>query len=206
MRLSLLGSMIPMNLETGQFIGLCWGIFVVVWLIAAFFTKRTVERSASVWRLLWIAAVVALVAGVGRGGGDVIWQRLPKDWDFVWAYTPTIGLAADAITALGLFITLWARATLGANWSGTVTFKENHELITRGPYAFARHPIYTGLLLMLLGTAIIGGHAFGFAVLALGTFMLWLKSLDEERMMIKHFPDAYPPYKARVRALVPFLF
>jgi protein-S-isoprenylcysteine O-methyltransferase Ste14 len=203
-RFSLLSQYVPMNLETGQFIAVCWGIFGVVWIIAAFFTKRTAEHSMSFWRLVWIAAIVGLVATAGRNGGDM-WDKLPKSWDWTWGYTPDIGFAADAIVALGLLITLWARFTLGTNWSGSVTFKENHELITSGPYAFVRHPIYTGLLTMLLGTVIITGHAFGFAVLALGTVMLWLKSLDEERMMTKHFPDAYPPYKRRVAALIPFI-
>jgi protein-S-isoprenylcysteine O-methyltransferase Ste14 len=204
MRTLILGNLIPMDDPYGQIIAACWAIFVIVWFIAAFFTKRTVERSASFFRLVWIAAVIALVATAGRGGG-MLWERLPKNLDVVWSDTPTVGLAAAAVTAIGLLITLWARFTLGSNWSGTVTFKENHELITGGPYAFARHPIYTGLLTMLLGTVIISGHAFGFAILALGTLMLWLKSLDEERMMIKHFPDAYPPYKQRVRALIPFV-
>ena len=154
--------------------------------------------------MVWIAAVVALVGTMGRGGGW-FWERLPNSWNWTWAYTPSIGFAADAVVAIGLMITLWARFTLGANWSGAVTFKENHELITTGPYAFARHPIYTGLLTMLLGTVIISGHASGFAILTLGTIMLWLKSLDEERMMTKHFPDAYPPYKRRVAALIPFI-
>ncbi len=196
---------VPMDFPAGQFIGLCWMIFLVVWLVAALFAKRTIERSASVWRMLWIGAVLAVVAAFGSSGGTHAFDRLPQGWDYVWAVTPALGMAADAITALGLFIAFWARFTLGSNWSGTVTFKENHELITRGPYAFARHPIYTGMLLMLLGTVIINGHAFGFAILALGTFMLWLKARDEERMMIKHFPDAYPAYKMRVKALVPFV-
>ena len=204
MRTVILGNFIPMDLPYGQVIAACWAIFMIVWLIAAFFTKRTVERSASFTRIIWIAAVFALLALAGRGGGH-LWQRLPQGLDFTWVYTANVGLTADAITIVGLLITLWARYTLGSNWSGNVTFKENHELITSGPYALARHPIYTGILMMLLGTVIISGHAFGFALLAVGTLMLWLKSLDEERMMIKHFPDAYPPYKKRVRALIPFV-
>jgi protein-S-isoprenylcysteine O-methyltransferase Ste14 len=204
MRTFLFQNMIPMDLPYGQVIAACWGIFIVVWIISSFFTKRTVERSASFWRVVWIAAVIAVISLAGRGTG-VVWSRLPEGWDLRWADTDTIGLIADAVTVVGLLITLWARATLGSNWSGTVTFKENHELITSGPYAFVRHPIYTGLLTMLLGTVIISGHAFGFAILALGTLMLWLKSLDEERMMTKHFPDAYPPYKRRVRAIIPFI-
>jgi len=204
MRTFILGNFIPMDLPYGQVIAACWAIFMIVWFIAAFFTKRTVERSASFGRFIWIAAVVAVLALAGRGGGQ-LWQRLPQSWDITWTDTATIGLTADAIAVIGLLITLWARFTLGSNWSGTVTFKENHELVTSGPYAFARHPIYTGLLMMLLGTVIISGHAFGFALLALGTLMLWFKALDEERMMIKHFPDAYPAYKKRVRALIPFV-
>lgn len=178
-------------------------IFVIVWFIAAFFTKRTAEYSTSFWRIVWIGAIVAILASMG--GKIAALDHGLAGWDFVWPYTPALGLAADAITALGLFITVWARFTLGSNWSGTVTFKENHELITKGPYAFVRHPIYTGLLLMLVGTVLINGHALGFAVLALGTLMLWLKLRDEERLMTKHFPDAYPAYKARVKALVPFV-
>lgn len=205
MRTLILGNLIPMDDAYGQVIAACWGVFVVVWLIASFFTKRTVERSASVWRLLWIAAVIALIMMAGGGGRAIAWQRLPPGWDVTWALTSDVGITAAAITVVGLLITLWARFTLGSNWSGTVTFKENHELVTGGPYAFVRHPIYTGMLTMLLGTVIISGHAFGFIVLALGTLMLWLKSLDEERMMTKHFPDAYPPYKRRVRALIPFV-
>ena len=204
MRTLIMGNLIPMADPHGQVIAACWGIFVVVWLIASFFTKRTVERSASIWRLVWVAALIALIAAAGRGDG-ALWQHLPKTLDLTWEVTENVGLAADAITIVGLLITLWARYTLGSNWSGNVTFKEDHELITRGPYAFARHPIYTGMLTMLFGTVLISGHAFGFAILALGTFMLWLKSLDEERMMTKHFPDAYPPYKKRVAAIIPFL-
>lgn len=204
MRVSVLGQYVPMNLETGQFIALCWAIFVIVWLVAAFFTKRTVERSNSFWRVIWIAAVAAVVWSAARDG-TWLTQSLPKSWDVTWSYAPLLGYTADAIVAIGLLTALWARFALGTNWSGTVTFKENHELITTGPYAIVRHPIYTGLLTMLLGTVVIGGHALGFAVLALGTLALWLKSLDEERLMIKHFPDTYPDYKRRVAALIPFI-
>jgi len=204
MRTLIAGNLIPMDIPYGQVIAVCWGIFAVVWLIASFFTKRTVERSASVWRVLWIGGLLAILAIAGRTNGG-LWQHLPTGWDFTWIDTPAIGLTADVVAVIGLLITLWARFALGSNWSGSVTFKENHELITSGPYAFVRHPIYTGMLMMLLGTVIISGHAFGFALLALGTFMLWLKSLDEERMMLKHFPDSYPGYKKRVAALIPFV-
>jgi protein-S-isoprenylcysteine O-methyltransferase Ste14 len=190
----------------GDFIVACWAIFLVTWLVAAFFTKRTVERSWSSWQFAGIAAFLLIVAALGSRGIPALRHLDFAAWDYVWPRTPFVAIAADIVTGLGLLITLWARYTLGANWSGTVTFKENHELVTGGPYAFVRHPIYTGLLTMLLGALIINGHALGFGVLAIAAAVYWLKAQDEERLMIKHFPDAYPLYKARVRALVPFLF
>jgi len=86
-----------------------------------------------------------------------------------------------------------------------VTFKQDHELIESGPYALARHPIYTGLIVMALGTAINYGRAIGFALLAALCGGLWWKARQEERIMSTHFPEAYAAYKMRVRAIIPFV-
>jgi protein-S-isoprenylcysteine O-methyltransferase Ste14 len=86
-----------------------------------------------------------------------------------------------------------------------VTFKQDHELIESGPYALARHPIYTGLIVMALGTAINYGRAIGFVLLVALCGGLWGKARQEERVMSRHFPDAYPHYKMRVRAIIPFV-
>ena len=75
-----------------------------------------------------------------------------------------MALAADCVVAVGLAFSVWARVALGRNWSAEVTFKEGHELVASGPYGLVRHPIYTGLLLMGLGTAINYGRVVGFAV------------------------------------------
>ncbi|MGA3145773.1 MAG: isoprenylcysteine carboxylmethyltransferase family protein, partial [Verrucomicrobiota bacterium] len=98
------------------------------------------------------------------------------------------------------------RSGLGGNWSGSVTFKENHELIVRGPYRFVRHPIYTGILLMILGTAIISGRAVAFLALIIGFLIYWQRLRQEEALLTKHFPETYPGYKSRTKALIPFLF
>jgi protein-S-isoprenylcysteine O-methyltransferase Ste14 len=110
------------------------------------------------------------------------------------------------VTVLGLLLAIWARVVLGGNWSGTVTFKENHELIVRGPYALVRHPIYTALLLMFLGTALAIGTAGGFVGLALFFLSFWIKLRQEEALMTEHFGDQYRDYKKRVKALIPFVF
>lgn len=110
------------------------------------------------------------------------------------------------VTLFGLSGALWARATIGSNWSSDVVIKENHELIERGPYHWVRHPIYSSMLFMYIGGAIWFGRALEFAAIILVVLALGYKALQEERLLTKHFPDAYPSYKARVKALIPFVF
>jgi protein-S-isoprenylcysteine O-methyltransferase Ste14 len=110
-----------------------------------------------------------------------------------------------ALTAAGLVVAVLARRTLGANWSGIVTVKADHELITRGPYAIVRHPIYTGLLLAFIGSAIARGEWRGVLAVALALASLWRKLRFEERWMREQFGETYEAYSRRVRALVPFV-
>jgi protein-S-isoprenylcysteine O-methyltransferase Ste14 len=106
-----------------------------------------------------------------------------------------------------LAITIWARVVLGGNWSGNITFKENHELIEHGPYRYVRHPIYSGLCLMVLGsTTILSGRVAGLIPPIIFFLGFWSKARREEKLLTKHFPDTYPDYKARVKAFIPFLF
>jgi len=184
-----------------KFIILCWAIFLIYFVAAAFTVKRTVERQNGWLRVLMLAVLIVVIILLKRGtalsgyAGEVLWRQ-----------TLAVGIIADLITLFGLITMLWARIVLGGNWSASVTFKENHELIERGPYAFVRHPIYSGLLLMGIGTAIMSGRVGGFIVFIIFFLGLWLKSYQEERLLTKHFPDAYPNYKARVKALIPYVF
>jgi protein-S-isoprenylcysteine O-methyltransferase Ste14 len=114
-----------------------------------------------------------------------------------------IGVLADLLTVAGLAVTLWARAALGSNWSATITFKEGHELIQRGPYAYVRHPIYSGLLLMGLGTAVASGQFGSFVLLGVWFLFFAIKAHFEEQLMTRHFPEAYPEYRRRAKALIP---
>jgi protein-S-isoprenylcysteine O-methyltransferase Ste14 len=184
----------------GLFIAVCWAIFMVVWFIAAWFAKRTLEPSGirAGWR---IAVAVMLVVGTRS------WW-LPPFASGVSLWHTTAGLAGvgAAVTAAGLLVALWARAVLGRNWSGAIVLKQHHELIDRGPYAFVRHPIYTGVLLMVLGVVMVAGTRGG--VMLFGTMVaaLIVKARREERLLTKHFPEVYPLYRARVPArLIPFV-
>jgi protein-S-isoprenylcysteine O-methyltransferase Ste14 len=110
-----------------------------------------------------------------------------------------------AVTLAGLLFSVLARAYLGGNWSGTVTVKENHELVTGGPYSLVRHPIYTGLLLAIMGSAFARGDLAGVAAVALAFWALWRKLGIEERWMHEQFGEKYVAYSQRVAALVPYL-
>jgi len=105
----------------------------------------------------------------------------------------------------GLAFAVRARVVLGGNWSGQVTVKQEHELIRSGPYALARHPIYTGLLSMVIATAIQQAHIGGIIGLILISVSLWIKSSHEEEVMRKQFPDQYPAYRERVKRIIPFI-
>ena len=183
----------------GRFIAVCWVVFLVVWFIAAWFAKRTVERSRTgVW---WIVGIVAFLLAVARSGSLMFATSVS-----LWRVTPGLAVVAAAVTVTGLSVALWARATLGTNWSGAVVLKEQHDLIDRGPYAFVRHPIYTGVLLMVLGTVTVAGTRDSVIVLATIVPGLFVKARREERLLTTHFPELYPRYSERVRArLIPFL-
>ena len=111
-----------------------------------------------------------------------------------------------AITLAGLAIALWARRTLGGNWSATVTLKQGHTLTTGGPYRWVRNPIYTGILLMIVGTALVVGRGRGWLALLLALAALLVKIQQEERFMQRQFPQDFPAYRRRTAALLPGLY
>jgi protein-S-isoprenylcysteine O-methyltransferase Ste14 len=109
------------------------------------------------------------------------------------------------ITVAGLLFAVWARRHLGRNWSAAVTVKESHELVTSGPYALARHPIYTGILLAFVGSAVARGEWRGVLAVAMVFIGFWFKLRLEESWMRAQFGAAYEAYARRVAALVPYV-
>lgn len=181
-------------------ISACWGVFVVVWLLAAIFTKRTVYHQSGAQRLRYLIPIVLGWFLIFRG------YRLGSPFNVhIIPETDAILVAAAILCLCGLGFCLWARAVLGRNWSGTVTLKENHELIVRGPYRLVRHPIYTGLLAMLIATAMEQGHIAGMIGLALTFISFWIKLNNEEELMRAQFPDQYAAYQERVKRIIPFI-
>jgi protein-S-isoprenylcysteine O-methyltransferase Ste14 len=177
-----------------------WIAYLVYWQAMARDVKATQRLEPAVSRIgrtvLLMLAVVLLVA-----------QGLPVSW-FYWHFLPAgypTFFAGAAITTLGLLFSVWARRHLGRNWSQSVTIKTDHELIVTGPYALVRHPIYTGLLGGLLGTAIATTQIRGMLAFALVFIVLWGKLRLEERWMWARFGTQYETYAHRVAALVPYV-
>jgi len=110
---------------------------------------------------------------------------------------------AIVLCAVGLIVAIWSRKALGVEWSQDVELKQAHKLVKRGPYRLIRHPIYTGHLLMGLGTAIGSGLLVAFVGIASFAVGFWIKLNQEERLLMRAFPDEYPAYRASVKALIP---
>jgi protein-S-isoprenylcysteine O-methyltransferase Ste14 len=181
-------------------IRVCWIIFLAVWLLAAISTKRSVYRESRAQRLRYSLLLVAGYFLLVRG------HRLPYPLSArVISHMEIIAWAGVVLCVAGLTFCIWARLTLGRNWSGAITFKEGHELIERGPYRLVRHPIYTGLIAMFVATVIVLGHVAGIAGLVLLFVSFWIKLSAEEKVMLKQFPDRYAAYQHRVKRIVPFV-
>ena len=116
---------------------------------------------------------------------------------------PWIGLL---MTMAGVAFAIWARVTLGSNWSGMVTLKQDHALIRSGPYSLVRHPIYTGIAFAVVGTAIFYGEISGFIVIVAMLSVLLHKMRVEEQFMTEQFGAAYQEYGKKTKALVPFVW
>jgi len=189
-----------MDLIVRTIISSCWGAFFIVWILAAIFTKRTVYRESGAERLRYIILIVIGWYLLFRGG------RLSYPFNVhIIPHNDPILVAAAILCLCGLSFCLWARAVLGRNWSGTVTLKENHELMVRGPYRLVRHPIYSGLLAMLIATVVQQGHIAGIIGLILVFTSFWIKLSSEEELMRKQFPAQYPAYEQRVKRIIPFI-
>jgi len=177
-----------------------WFGLLAVWLIAAMTAKRTARRAFGVARVGQLVILITAWYLLFRSRPE--FSRLN---DRFMPDLPAVAWTGAALAAAGAAFALWARFTIGRNWSGTITVKQDHELMTRGPYAVVRHPIYSGLLLTLMGTALVAGEWRGIAAVILAFAGWFWKSRIEERVMTEQFGAAYEDYQRRVKRLIPFV-
>lgn len=177
----------------------CWSAVALAWLGGAIFyqSRAPAERTRAQYiSPLWLSVILVLVVSIA----------VPKtDWHSLAVLAPWARLLGLAILLAATALTLWARLTLGAMWSAAPTVKQEHRLRTSGPYRVTRHPIYTGLLGMLLGTALLAGGGRWILYFPVYLVLLEFKIRTEERLMLAEFPDDYPRYRQRVPRLIPGL-
>jgi protein-S-isoprenylcysteine O-methyltransferase len=182
--------------------GPLWTGFGILWVLAAVTTKRAVKVQSRGSRLFQAVVVfIGLMLIFNFDGWFVtgwLTVRLTPE-------STAVVLSGVVLVVAGMLFSVWARFVLGRNWSGTVTIKQNHELIQRGPYQIVRHPIYTGILIALLGTALIYGITRCFVGIPLVALGFWLKLQIEEQFMLQQFGPQYADYRQQVRALIPFV-
>jgi protein-S-isoprenylcysteine O-methyltransferase Ste14 len=177
-----------------------WVAWALVWWVWSRDVKPTRRRESAASRathMVPLALAAVLLVSPRLPGSLLAGRFLPAGPAMFW-----IGVA---LLGLGLAFSVWARAYLGRNWSGVVTLKEDHELVRSGPYRYVRHPIYSGLLLAFIGTAIVRGEWRGLLAVALALGALWRKLTLEERWLGEAFGEDYARYRAAVAALIPFL-
>jgi len=177
-----------------------WIAWLLYWFVSAFGNKAAARvdgwMSFLTYRApLMLACVLFFARALGRPWPWLVRRFLPPG-----ALWPSLGLA---VLLLGLALSCWARVVLGRNWSASVQLKRGHELVTAGPYRWVRHPIYTGVLTGVLGSAFVMGEWRGLVAWALIFVSFAYKLRHEERWMREQFGAAYVDYMRRTKALIP---
>jgi protein-S-isoprenylcysteine O-methyltransferase Ste14 len=172
-------------------VAVAWIVFWVYWLASAFGVKQGSGARRRIPLNGLTALAVVLLVRVFRGGSLAV-------------HSPILGAIGAVVFALGIALAIWARVHLGRNWGMPMSQKAEPELVTSGPYRFVRHPIYTGLLTGLLGTALVTNLIGLIIVAILGAYFYYCASV-EEKNMIAAFPTTYPAYRASTSMLIPFI-
>jgi len=179
-----------------------WLVLIVTWAIAAAHAKRSIGGRS--WRReagLRVAVIVLVLVGLRLA---IVRRALHGARVYAVNRILLLGAIGVVLCALGIGLALWARTHLGRNWGLPMTRREDPELVTSGPYALVRHPIYGGIILAMLGSAIAQSP---FWLVPLGVFGAYFvySARREERLMTEQFPRAYPAYRARTKMFIPYV-
>jgi protein-S-isoprenylcysteine O-methyltransferase Ste14 len=180
-------------------IRIAWIVWLISWFAAAAWSDRTVRRPAVrrevLYRVLTVAGAL-LLFGFNPGGvrADTL----------LWPVAPAIGWLLAGLVICGFLFTWWARIHLGQLWSSSVTRKEHHHVVDTGPYAIVRHPIYTGLLIAIVGTMLLRETILTLTGSALIIAGIYVKARVEEEFLRQQLGESYDAYARHVPMLVPF--
>jgi protein-S-isoprenylcysteine O-methyltransferase Ste14 len=181
-----------------EWINALWILFGVYWLVSAFKRKKTKQRESWAQRFRYVLPLVVAFYLLSRPEAHYGWlgSRFAPPSD-------AAGWVGVLLTAAGVAMAFWARWHLGTNWSGVVTLKEGHELIRTGPYRTIRHPIYTGILLALLGTAVAVGEVRGLLALAIAWLSFYIKARREESFLTQEFGPGFAEHRRHTGMFLP---
>jgi protein-S-isoprenylcysteine O-methyltransferase Ste14 len=171
-----------------------WVAFWIYWLVAAIGVKAGRARWTQ-FAGLRIGIILVLLL--------LLRSRVRKD--HTATHNPWLEGIGLAVFVAGLALAIWARVYLGRNWGMPMSQKADPELVTTGPYRSIRHPIYTGIILAMIGTTTAVSLYWLVAVILLGAYFVYSATV-EERLMTRTFPDSYPAYKQSAKMLIPFVF
>jgi len=169
--------------------------------VSALRTKRSIKNQSSAWQILYTVILVVGVYLIFAKQIGIPWLDRP-----LFSVTVPIVLAGLLVVLMGVVFSIWARLMLGDNWSNRVAVKEDHTLVRSGPYRIVRHPIYSGIMLGMLGSALQRGEMRSFVGVVICGFSFWLKTRAEEQFMVQIFGEEYLQYRHKVKALAPFIF
>lgn len=181
-------------------IGVGWLFFWCYWLVRASHAKRNVSSRLKQFvglRIVILGLLIFMAVAVKRSS-----QKLNDHWLGTSDLVLIIGLG---LFLIGMSLAIWARVYLGANWGMPMSLKKDPDLITTGPYKYIRHPIYAGLILMLLGSSIDINFYWLIAMVIAGAYFIY-SAFAEEKVLSKQFPKTYPSYKSSSKMLIPFIF
>jgi protein-S-isoprenylcysteine O-methyltransferase Ste14 len=173
------------------FVLVTWGVFWVYWLIAATAAKASTRNRRS-----RPAAGVIIIVFVAL--------RVLRGRDTLMIHSVPVQVVGVVLFVAGLALAVWARIYLGRNWGMPMSERAEPELVTSGPYRFVRHPIYSGILLAVLGSALCTTLFWLAALVLLGAYFIYSARV-EEGLMTSSFPSQYPSYRARTKMLIPFV-
>ncbi len=182
-------------------IGIGWVVFWLYWIIAAFKSKSSTIPS-DVKRFVGIRVSVIPLALVFV----IIYRFMPKSFrDHAWASNNPLLYVGLLLFLAGIVLAFWARITMGEDWGMPMTVKQKPGLVTSGPFRYIRHPIYSGLILMALGSSFVE-NSYWIVVTLVALFYFTYSAFSEEKMLAEQLPKAYPAYVSRTKRLIPFVF
>lgn len=185
-----------------------WLILILVWLPGYFVNKHTIKRPNRVSRLV---AYVLIIIGWAlffshtqcslHGFGECTLAGIR-----VTPRTALFGAVGLALDLVSIAFAIWARIMLGGNWANMIALKENHKLIQGGPYAIVRHPIYTGFIFGMLGTALTIGLLTSYLGVLLNLGGVLIRIHDEEALMAHEFGQVHTAWRTRTKKFIPFIW